>query len=150
MSFVFYAVTCQLRHTCKFQMFPLHLLCFAVNAISLSHRCMMSCTLSLPICSLGDPVSEGTHLHLSVSRAESVVFSQRTMPTDKNSFCELCNMVFGSPVVAQSHYRGKVHCKNLRKRSLQTAGECRPMAALLVRGGRTAEVGCRSLSDAHV
>ncbi|XP_077429458.1 zinc finger matrin-type protein 1 isoform X2 [Vanacampus margaritifer] len=41
------------------------------------------------------------------------------MPTDKDRFCELCSMVFTSPVVAKSHYEGKVHMKNLRKQSLQ-------------------------------
>ncbi|XP_061688989.1 zinc finger matrin-type protein 1 isoform X2 [Syngnathoides biaculeatus] len=41
------------------------------------------------------------------------------MPTDKDRFCELCSMVFTSPVVAKSHYEGKVHAKNLRKQSLQ-------------------------------
>nr|XP_057923614.1 zinc finger matrin-type protein 1 [Doryrhamphus excisus] len=44
---------------------------------------------------------------------------QRSMPTDKDRFCELCNMVFSSPVVAKSHYNGKVHTKNVRKHCLQ-------------------------------
>lgn len=47
------------------------------------------------------------------------------MPADKERFCELCNMVFSSPVVAQSHYEGKVHTKNLRKQGLQPSGENR-------------------------
>ncbi|XP_073418194.1 zinc finger matrin-type protein 1-like isoform X3 [Dendrobates tinctorius] len=34
---------------------------------------------------------------------------------DKNRFCSLCNMVFSSPVVAQSHYIGKIHAKKLRQ-----------------------------------
>ncbi|XP_069601040.1 lysine-rich coiled-coil protein 1 [Ranitomeya imitator] len=34
---------------------------------------------------------------------------------DKNRFCSLCNMVFSSPVVAQSHYIGKIHTKKLRQ-----------------------------------
>ncbi|XP_056410009.1 lysine-rich coiled-coil protein 1 isoform X2 [Hyla sarda] len=38
---------------------------------------------------------------------------------DKNKFCSLCNMVFSSPVVAQSHYIGKIHTKKLK----QTTGE---------------------------
>ncbi|XP_061642048.1 zinc finger matrin-type protein 1-like isoform X3 [Phyllopteryx taeniolatus] len=41
-----------------------------------------------------------------------------SMPTDKDRCCELCNMVFTSPVVAKSHYEGKVHTKNLRKQSI--------------------------------
>ncbi|XP_054473437.1 zinc finger matrin-type protein 1 [Anoplopoma fimbria] len=44
---------------------------------------------------------------------------QRTMTTDKDHFCELCNMVFSSQVVAKSHYDGKVHAKHLRKQGLQ-------------------------------
>uniref|UniRef100_A0A3Q3N797 Zinc finger matrin-type 1 n=1 Tax=Mastacembelus armatus TaxID=205130 RepID=A0A3Q3N797_9TELE len=43
-----------------------------------------------------------------------------TMTTDKNRFCELCNMVFSSQVVAKSHYEGKIHTKNLRKQGLQS------------------------------
>ncbi|KAM4709172.1 lysine-rich coiled-coil protein 1 [Discoglossus pictus] len=34
---------------------------------------------------------------------------------DKNKFCNLCNMVFSSPVVAQSHYVGKTHAKKMRQ-----------------------------------
>ncbi|XP_029448879.1 lysine-rich coiled-coil protein 1 isoform X2 [Rhinatrema bivittatum] len=34
---------------------------------------------------------------------------------DKNKFCSLCNMVFTSAIVAQSHYVGKVHAKKLRQ-----------------------------------
>ncbi|KAM6980666.1 zinc finger matrin-type protein 1 [Aplochiton taeniatus] len=37
---------------------------------------------------------------------------------DKEHYCELCSMVFSSPVTAHSHYQGKVHAKNLRKQSL--------------------------------
>ncbi|XP_066567896.1 zinc finger matrin-type protein 1 [Amia ocellicauda] len=37
---------------------------------------------------------------------------------DKNRFCELCNMVFSSPVVAQSHYSGKIHTKKMKKLGL--------------------------------
>ncbi|XP_023283685.1 zinc finger matrin-type protein 1-like isoform X2 [Seriola lalandi dorsalis] len=44
---------------------------------------------------------------------------QQTMTTDKDRFCELCNMVFSSHLVAKSHYEGKVHAKNLRKQGLQ-------------------------------
>ncbi|XP_058514768.1 zinc finger matrin-type protein 1 isoform X1 [Ochotona princeps] len=34
---------------------------------------------------------------------------------DRNRFCDICNMVFSSPVVAQSHYVGKVHTRKLKK-----------------------------------
>ncbi|XP_030623981.1 zinc finger matrin-type protein 4 [Chanos chanos] len=33
---------------------------------------------------------------------------------DRNKCCTLCNMSFTSGVVAQSHYRGKIHAKRLR------------------------------------
>lgn len=46
------------------------------------------------------------------------------MTTDKDRFCELCNMVFSSHVVAKSHYEGKVHAKNIRKQGLQIPGMC--------------------------
>lgn len=39
---------------------------------------------------------------------------------DKNMYCKLCNMVFTSPVVAQSHYSGKIHAKKLKQLSDQT------------------------------
>uniref|UniRef100_A0A8C5RTQ8 C2H2-type domain-containing protein n=1 Tax=Laticauda laticaudata TaxID=8630 RepID=A0A8C5RTQ8_LATLA len=39
---------------------------------------------------------------------------------DKNMYCRLCNMVFTSPVVAQSHYLGKIHAKKLKQLSDQT------------------------------
>ncbi|XP_068457146.1 zinc finger protein 346 isoform X2 [Clinocottus analis] len=39
--------------------------------------------------------------------------------TDRSKVCHVCNMTFSSPVVAESHYQGKVHAKNLR---LKTVG----------------------------
>ncbi|XP_075456927.1 zinc finger protein 346 isoform X2 [Ascaphus truei] len=33
---------------------------------------------------------------------------------DRNKWCPICNMAFSSPVVAQSHYEGKPHSKNLK------------------------------------
>ncbi|XP_063781128.1 zinc finger matrin-type protein 1-like isoform X2 [Pseudophryne corroboree] len=44
---------------------------------------------------------------------------ERRIARDKNKFCSLCNMVFSSPVVAQSHYVGKIHAKKLK----QVSGE---------------------------
>ncbi|KAK3555654.1 hypothetical protein QTP86_025738 [Hemibagrus guttatus] len=41
--------------------------------------------------------------------------SFQSVSADPEKFCELCNMVFSSPVVAKSHYEGKVHAKNTRK-----------------------------------
>ncbi|KAM3600946.1 uncharacterized protein V6R79_005052 [Siganus canaliculatus] len=34
--------------------------------------------------------------------------------TDRSKVCHLCNMTFSCPWVAESHYQGKVHAKNLR------------------------------------
>ncbi|XP_070702752.1 zinc finger matrin-type protein 1 [Pempheris klunzingeri] len=66
-------------------------------------------------------------VYLQAKRAEKMnkesTGPQRTMTTDKNHFCELCNMVFSSHVVARSHYEGKVHTKNLRKQGLQPPGK---------------------------
>lgn len=48
----------------------------------------------------------------------------QSISADPEKFCELCNMVFSSPVVAKSHYEGKVHAKNTRKSSAAaSAGE---------------------------
>ncbi|KAJ8276804.1 hypothetical protein COCON_G00085560 [Conger conger] len=33
---------------------------------------------------------------------------------DRDKACPVCNMTFSSPVVAESHYQGKVHTKNLK------------------------------------
>ncbi|XP_019910859.2 zinc finger matrin-type protein 1 [Esox lucius] len=48
---------------------------------------------------------------------------QRGVPVHKDRFCELCSMVFSSPVVARSHYDGKVHAKNLRKQGVHPAAQ---------------------------
>ncbi|XP_028277109.1 zinc finger protein 346 [Parambassis ranga] len=46
--------------------------------------------------------------------------------TDRLKVCHVCNMTFYAPVVAESHYQGKVHAKNLR---LKTVGPQTPAAA---------------------
>nr|XP_046267232.1 zinc finger protein 346 isoform X1 [Scatophagus argus] len=38
--------------------------------------------------------------------------------TDRLKVCHVCNMTFSSPVVAESHYQGKVHAKNLRMKTI--------------------------------
>ncbi|CAK6958311.1 zinc finger matrin-type protein 1-like isoform X1 [Scomber scombrus] len=48
---------------------------------------------------------------------------QWIMMADKDRFCEMCNMVFSSPVVAKSHYEGKVHNKNLHKQGPHPSGK---------------------------
>lgn len=42
---------------------------------------------------------------------------------DKNQCCPICNMTFSSPVVAQSHYLGKTHAKNLKLKQQSTKVE---------------------------
>ncbi|KAM9846886.1 zinc finger protein 346 isoform 1-T1 [Aulostomus maculatus] len=38
--------------------------------------------------------------------------------SDRSKVCHVCNMTFSSPVVAESHYQGKVHAKNLRLKAV--------------------------------
>nr|XP_020453982.1 zinc finger protein 346 isoform X2 [Monopterus albus] len=38
---------------------------------------------------------------------------------DRSKVCDTCNMTFSSPVVAESHYKGKVHAKNLKLKSFR-------------------------------
>lgn len=45
--------------------------------------------------------------------------------SDRYKVCHVCNMTFSSPVMAESHYQGKVHAKNLR---LKTVGPQTPVA----------------------
>ncbi|KAM4613808.1 zinc finger matrin-type protein 1 [Polymixia lowei] len=74
----------------------------------------------------GKKHTQKLRLYLQTKKAERMNKQpdglQRGMTTDKDRFCELCNMVFGSPIVARSHYEGKVHAKNLRKQGLQPTG----------------------------
>nr|XP_033783437.1 zinc finger protein 346 [Geotrypetes seraphini] len=42
---------------------------------------------------------------------------------DRNKCCPICNMTFSSPVVAQSHYEGKTHAKNLKIKEQGHCGE---------------------------
>ncbi|KAK1901402.1 Zinc finger matrin-type protein 1 [Dissostichus eleginoides] len=70
----------------------------------------------------GKKHAQKLRVYLQAKRTEKIQEStrpQRTMTMDKDQFCELCNMVFSSQVVAKSHYDGKVHAKNIRKQGLQ-------------------------------
>nr|XP_034366401.1 zinc finger protein 346 isoform X1 [Arvicanthis niloticus] len=55
-----------------------------------------------------------------VKRLDSDQKSSRSK--DKNHCCPICNMAFSSPVVAQSHYLGKTHAKNLKLKQQSTKG----------------------------
>ncbi|XP_042355925.1 zinc finger protein 346 isoform X2 [Plectropomus leopardus] len=46
--------------------------------------------------------------------------------SDRSKACHLCDMTFSSPVMAESHYQGKVHAKHLR---LKTFGPQAPVAS---------------------
>ncbi|KAK2914771.1 hypothetical protein Q8A73_005365 [Channa argus] len=71
----------------------------------------------------GKKHAQKVKVYLQTKRAEKSnkesTGSQRAKSTYEDRFCELCNMVFSSQVVAKSHYEGKVHTKNLRKQGLQ-------------------------------
>jgi len=41
----------------------------------------------------------------------------RSGAVDKNRYCNLCNVVFTSPIAALSHYLGKIHAKKLKQLS---------------------------------
>ncbi|XP_076024535.1 zinc finger protein 346 isoform X2 [Genypterus blacodes] len=53
--------------------------------------------------------------------------------TERSKVCHVCNMTFSAPVVAESHYQGKVHAKNLRLKTVgpQTPASQTPPAAQL-------------------
>ncbi|KAF5893988.1 zinc finger matrin-type protein 1-like, partial [Clarias magur] len=57
------------------------------------------------------------------SDSSQVAFN--SVGADPEKFCQLCNMVFSSPVVAKSHYEGKVHAKNMRKSSAPCSVDAR-------------------------
>ncbi|XP_072230887.1 zinc finger protein 346 isoform X2 [Leuresthes tenuis] len=40
--------------------------------------------------------------------------------TDRMKACHLCNMTFSSPVIAESHYQGKLHAKRLRMKMVES------------------------------
>ncbi|XP_054876951.1 zinc finger matrin-type protein 1 isoform X2 [Poeciliopsis prolifica] len=65
----------------------------------------------------GKQHSQKVKTYLNAMRADLSSGCQN-MSRNKNSFCELCYVVFSSQVVAKSHYEGKLHAKNLRKRRL--------------------------------
>ncbi|XP_054607342.2 zinc finger matrin-type protein 1 [Nothobranchius furzeri] len=70
----------------------------------------------------GKKHNQKVRMYLDTVRGEKTRTFQ-TMSSSKNRFCELCNMVFNSDVVAKSHYEGKVHAKHLRKQSLHLSAK---------------------------
>ncbi|XP_076795100.1 zinc finger protein 346 isoform X2 [Arvicanthis niloticus] len=58
-----------------------------------------------------------------ISESQKLAHYQKSSRSkDKNHCCPICNMAFSSPVVAQSHYLGKTHAKNLKLKQQSTKG----------------------------
>ncbi|KAM6984606.1 zinc finger protein 346 [Aplochiton taeniatus] len=49
--------------------------------------------------------------------------------TERSKVCHVCNMTFSSVVVAESHYQGKVHAKNLRLKTVGPHTQAQPPLA---------------------
>ncbi|XP_078220799.1 zinc finger protein 346 isoform X8 [Callithrix jacchus] len=61
---------------------------------------------------------------LLISESQKLAHYQKSSRSkDKNQCCPICNMTFSSPVVAQSHYLGKTHAKNLKLKQQSTKME---------------------------
>ncbi|XP_042523071.1 zinc finger protein 346 isoform X4 [Dipodomys spectabilis] len=59
-----------------------------------------------------------------ISESQKLAHYQKSSRSkDKNQCCPICNMTFSSPVVAQSHYLGKTHAKNLKLKQQSTKVE---------------------------
>ncbi|KAI4901500.1 hypothetical protein NFI96_012301 [Prochilodus magdalenae] len=68
----------------------------------------------------GKKHAQRVRIYLQSKKAEKSKQSQESHGSqsdqvDPEKFCELCKMMFSSPVVAKSHYEGKVHAKNMKK-----------------------------------
>ncbi|KAL0994441.1 hypothetical protein UPYG_G00122330 [Umbra pygmaea] len=50
--------------------------------------------------------------------------------TERSKACHICNMTFSSPLVAESHYQGKVHTKNLRLKTFGHQPSAPPQTAM--------------------
>lgn len=74
----------------------------------------------------GKKHAQRVRIYLQNKKAErNKQSSFQSVSADPEKFCELCNMVFSSPVVAKSHYEGKVHAKNTRKSSATSSVDSR-------------------------
>ncbi|CAI9599008.1 unnamed protein product, partial [Staurois parvus] len=67
-----------------------------------------------------DEKVERINSRISRPHSQTSSSADQQLAQDRNKFCSLCNMVFSSPVVAQSHYVGKIHSKKLRQLSGET------------------------------
>ncbi|XP_051902449.1 zinc finger protein 346-like isoform X2 [Hippocampus zosterae] len=56
----------------------------------------------------------------------SVSYDANNGESDPMKACEMCKMTFTSPVMAQSHYQGKIHAKKLKSVDPQTCQQAAP------------------------
>ncbi|XP_060637318.2 zinc finger matrin-type protein 1 isoform X1 [Anolis sagrei] len=72
----------------------------------------------------GKKHAQKVRLYLQINAEQKEPSKQETHQmesnADNNSCCRLCSIVFSSPVVAQSHYLGKMHSKKLKLLSDQS------------------------------
>ncbi|KAI1903572.1 hypothetical protein AGOR_G00028560 [Albula goreensis] len=64
----------------------------------------------------------------SVKRFKSPSTVSNNGEVDRHKACPVCNMTFSSPVVAESHYQGKVHAKNLKLKTYGFQAPALPQA----------------------
>lgn len=81
----------------------------------------------------GKKHAQRVRIYLQTKKAERIMQSQANSSfqsgnVNPEKFCELCNMVFSSPVVAKSHYEGKVHAKNIRKNDTTPSADIKTTA----------------------
>ncbi|XP_077361467.1 zinc finger protein 346 [Festucalex cinctus] len=50
--------------------------------------------------------------------SSAVSYDTNNGESDPMKICDMCNMTFTSPVMAHSHYQGKIHAKNLKLKSV--------------------------------
>ncbi|KAB1259437.1 Zinc finger protein 346 [Camelus dromedarius] len=88
------------------------------------NQCLFTNTQCKVCCAL--LISESQKLAHYQWRDQTCVLSpnqKSSRSKDKNQCCPICNMTFSSPVVAQSHYLGKTHAKNLKLKQQSTKVE---------------------------
>ncbi|XP_017825130.1 zinc finger protein 346 isoform X15 [Callithrix jacchus] len=120
-----------------------HSLCFPVEHMIEKNQCLFTNTQCKVCCAL--LISESQKLahyqskkhankvkrYLAVHGMETLKGETKKLDSDqkssrskdKNQCCPICNMTFSSPVVAQSHYLGKTHAKNLKLKQQSTKME---------------------------
>ncbi|XP_029985594.1 zinc finger protein 346 isoform X3 [Sphaeramia orbicularis] len=78
--------------------------------------------------------------YLSLQNEKEPVFKKLKSPSsdnqdcnngdsDREKVCHMCNMTFSSPVMAESHYQGRIHAKNLRLKTVGLPNTIAPQTA---------------------